>query len=58
MKYMQQHEEEKYILTELDKQFPDIENKGYDNRSLKKKRNRKKCYLSLTQEILMESNGV
>ena len=45
-----------FLLT--DKQFPDIENKGYDNRSLKKKRNRKKCYLSLTQEILMESNGV
>ena len=36
LRNMQQHEEEKYILTELDKQFPD-ENKGYDNRSLKKK---------------------
>ena len=34
---MPQHEEEKNIFTELDKQFPDIENKGYDNRSLKKK---------------------
>ena len=51
---MKQHEEEKDILTEIDKQFPD---KGYDNRSLKKKRNRKKFYLSLRQEILMESNG-
>ena len=38
---MQQHEEEKNILTQFDKQFPDIENKGYDNRSLKKKWNRK-----------------
>ena len=55
---MQQHEEEKILLTELDKQFPDIENKGYDNRSLKKKRNRKKYYLSLTQEILMEWQGL
>ena len=34
---MQQHEEEKILLTELDKQFPDIEKKGYDNISLKKK---------------------
>ena len=46
-----------FLLT--DKQFPDIENKGYDNRSLKKKKNRKKCYLlSLTHEILMEWQGL
>ena len=44
---MQQHEEEK-IRTELDKQFPD-ENKGHDNRSLKKKEQ---------EEILSNSRGL
>ena len=49
----------KNILTELGKQFPDIENKSYDiNRTLKKKGSgRNFTELRLTQEILMELNG-
>jgi len=30
-------EDEKLLLAELGQQFPEIENKGYDNSSLKKK---------------------
>ena len=31
-------EEEKLPLAELGKQFPDLENKGYDNVSMKRKK--------------------
>jgi len=31
-------EEERLLLAELGKQYPDIENKGYDNVSLKRKK--------------------